>query len=91
MIASRPAFGIGLGEFYQRSGEFATPELIAKFPVAVHENAHNNFLQIAAELGLIGGVVFVWLVAARAATWRHADGADDRVRLLVIAADSPHS
>ena len=64
MIATRPAFGIGLGQFYQRSGEFSAPELFEKFPVAMHENAHNNFLQIAAELGLTGGVVFVWLVAA---------------------------
>jgi hypothetical protein len=84
MIAERPAFGIGLGEFYRRSGEFATPDLIAKFPVAVNENAHNNFLQVAAELGLIGGVTFVWLVAAALlAAGRRA--ADDRVRLAVAA------
>jgi len=63
MIASSPVFGIGLGEFYQRSGEFVTPELIAKFPVAVHENAHNNFLQVAAEMGVTGGLAFVWLIA----------------------------
>ena len=84
MIATRPAFGIGPGEFNQRSGEFATPELIAKFPVAVHENAHNNFLQIAAELGLIGGAAFVWLVLG--AFWVAArDAPQDRLRLLVAA------
>lgn len=64
MIASDPVFGIGLAEFYQRSGEFSSPDLIAKFPVALHENAHNNFLQVAAELGVAGGVLFVWLMAA---------------------------
>ncbi len=64
MIASRPIFGIGLGEFYQRSGEFSSPELVQLFPPAVHENAHNNFLQVAAELGLVGGLTFAWLVAA---------------------------
>ena len=62
MIASRPVFGIGLGEYYQRSGEFSSPALLSLFPVAVHENAHNNFLQVAAELGLSGGLVFAWLV-----------------------------
>lgn len=84
MIATRPAFGIGPGEFNQRSGEFATPELIATFPAAVHENAHNNFLQIAAELGLIGGAAFVWIVLA--AFWIAArDAPQDRARLLVAA------
>ena len=63
MLSTRPIFGVGLGAFYQRSGEFSSADLIAKFPVAVHENAHNNFLQVAAELGLVGGVLFAWLVA----------------------------
>lgn len=84
MIASEPAFGIGLGEFHQRSGEFATPELIAKFPAAVHENAHNNFLQVAAELGLIGGAAFTWLVCA-ALLLAARKAAADRLRLLVLA------
>src|SRR5262249_27591378 len=56
MIRAYPAFGIGLGAFQSRSGEFSSPELIAKFPVAVNENAHNNFVQIAAETGIAGGL-----------------------------------
>lgn len=87
MIASHPAFGIGSGEFQQRSGEFATPELIAQFPVAVHENAHNNFLQIAAELGLLGGGTFVWLVGAGLFFAARGSTAD-RPRLLVAAAST---
>ena len=31
MVAQQPVFGIGLGEFYQRSGEFSSPELLALF------------------------------------------------------------
>ena len=85
MIGSHPAFGIGPGEFQRRSGEFATPELIAKFPVAVHENAHNNFLQIAAELGLIGGAAFVWLVGA-ALFFAARGSTTERARLLVALA-----
>jgi O-antigen ligase len=70
MIATHPLFGIGLGEFYQRSGEpaFTDAELLAAFPVAVHENAHDNFLQVAAELGAPGGLLFVWLVGVALAT-----------------------
>jgi O-antigen ligase len=86
MIASRPIYGIGLGRFYERSGEFSSPELIAKFPVAVHENAHNNFLQVATELGLVGGAVFVWLViAALLPLARHAARTADRFSALTLA------
>ena len=87
MIAAHPAFGIGLGEFYQRSGEFSSPELLATFPVAVHENAHNNFLQVTAELGLPGGVLFLWLVAASLmALARPAIVSQDAFSLFTVAA-----
>jgi hypothetical protein len=86
MIASRPTFGIGLGEFYQRSGEFSSADLIAKFPRAIHENAHNNFLQVAAELGLAGGLAFTWLiVTALVAVARQAARSRTTFSALVAA------
>jgi O-antigen ligase len=62
MTASSPSFGVGIGRFYSRSGEFSSPELLASFPPAIHENAHNNFLQILAELGIVGFLVVLWLL-----------------------------
>ena len=50
----RPLFGVGMGRYYSRSGEFSSPELLRMFPPAIHENAHNNFLQLLAELGMVG-------------------------------------
>lgn len=70
MIAERPLTGIGLSEFYRRSGEYASPELLALFPRARNENAHNNFLQIAAELGIVGLAAFVWVLVAVLSTAR---------------------
>jgi O-antigen ligase len=88
MIASRPVFGIGLGQFYQRTAEFSTPDLLAKFPaVAGGENAHNNFMQVAAELGVAGGALFLFLVLVALATIaRRAASAPDILMLAGLGA-----
>lgn len=70
MFASHPVFGIGIGEFYQRSGEFSSPELIAIFPPARNENAHNYLVQVVAELGLVGFGALVWMLAIAARNTR---------------------
>jgi O-antigen ligase len=63
MIASAPAFGVGIGRYIEESGRFMPQSIYWFF---FHENAHNNFLQIGGELGLIGLAAFVWLMAAAA-------------------------
>jgi len=61
MFASAPVSGVGVGRYWGRSGEFMTPELRDLYG---NENAHNYFAQQFAELGLVGGALFVWLVAS---------------------------
>ena len=56
MIADAPAFGIGVGRFYSESFRYSTPRSFGP------ENSHNMFAQVAAELGLLGLAVFVWLI-----------------------------
>ena len=59
MLAVRPAFGVGIGQFYAMSGRFA------QLPTSRRgENAHNNLLQISAELGLVGLTGFLWLIGS---------------------------
>jgi O-antigen ligase len=65
MIHAHPAFGIGVGQFTTRAGEFVSAGVLAIFPAA-HENAHNDFLQIGAELGLPGLALFLALLVAAA-------------------------
>lgn len=68
MWRSAPIFGVGVGRYHERSAEFMPDELRAIYP---HENAHNYFVQQFAELGVVGGLAFVWLVtAALVAGWR---------------------
>jgi len=66
MTSVSPVFGVGVGRYYSRSGEFSSPELLRLFPPAIHENAHNNFLQLLAELGIVGFAAFAWLLGTAA-------------------------
>jgi O-antigen ligase len=61
MIQASPVFGVGVGQYYPLSSLFFTPELAWTYG---QENAHNYFLQVGAELGLLGlGLFAAWLAA----------------------------
>lgn len=63
IAAEDPVFGVGAGRFAPASRDYLTDAFIASFPEAAGgENAHNNFLQVLAELGLTGFIGFVWLL-----------------------------
>ena len=72
MIAAHPWAGVGIGRFYDLSPEYGRPALFDVLPPDnPHENAHNNFLQIGAELGIPGLVTLLWLLGALTArVWR---------------------
>jgi O-antigen ligase len=59
MIAARPVLGVGVGRYYDASGLFLTPQMAWVYGF---QNAHNHFLQIAAELGLVGLALFLTLI-----------------------------
>lgn len=62
MIAARPLFGVGVGQYNLMSALFLSPQLAWTYGF---ENAHNYFLQIGGELGLAGLCLFVvWIGAA---------------------------
>ena len=58
MARAEPVFGVGVGRFYPLSVDYTLKKYIAP-----RENAHNNFLQILAELGLPGLILFLSIVA----------------------------
>ncbi|MEQ1895944.1 MAG: O-antigen ligase family protein [Vicinamibacterales bacterium] len=68
MFASAPVFGVGIGRYYPRSPEFMSARLKSFY---LYENAHNYLFQQFAELGLVGGVLFLALLATLiTGTWR---------------------
>jgi O-antigen ligase len=70
MFTSAPVFGVGIGRYFDRSAEFMPEDLRAIYR---NENAHNYFAQQFAELGIVGGTLFLWLVCSLLiAGWRGA-------------------
>jgi O-antigen ligase len=72
-VAEHPVTGVGLGQF--RPSRYAD----ASTPQAVSDNAgkaHNQFLSIAAELGVPGLLLFLWVLVsfARAMSLQRAEG-----------------
>jgi O-antigen ligase len=62
IIGTHPYFGIGAGQYYRDAPLFLTPQLAWTYG---YENAHNNFLQITTEMGIIGFALFAcWIGGA---------------------------
>ena len=60
MWSTDPVFGVGAGRYYALSDQFMGPYIQPLW----RENAHNNFLQIGAELGALGFAGTVWMLIA---------------------------
>jgi hypothetical protein len=77
MIGAAPVSGIGIGQYKEASTLFLGPAVAYSYG---SENAHNYFLQLAAELGIIGFAAFAFwvgagiIVALRAAATAPRDG-----------------
>ena len=69
MIQDRPLLGVGTGQFYVLFPRYTSDELQRAFEDAngrpiPRENAHNQFVQVGAELGMVGLLAFVLLLVA---------------------------
>ncbi|MBA3296741.1 MAG: O-antigen ligase family protein [Acidobacteria bacterium] len=72
MVVDRPILGVGTAQYYALFPRYVSPELERAFADAVghpvpRENAHNQFVQVLAELGVAGlaSFVLVLLLALR--------------------------
>ncbi len=86
MFASSPIFGVGVGRYFERSSQFMPDEIRALYGA---ENAHNYYAQAFAELGIIGGAIFLWLIGAGLiAGWRRAGGGERDATAVALLAGS---
>lgn len=71
MASSHPLIGIGADNFgfetnnYRSAYSTANPNdpNLEQGESVILERVHNEYLQILAELGIVGGMIFLWLVA----------------------------
>jgi hypothetical protein len=73
LTRTEPLFGVGLGRFQPLSAKYAS----------VPENAHNNFLQVMAELGIPSLVMFVAVIGFALGQERRRAAAGDTGKLLL--------
>tara|TARA_B100000029_G_scaffold516106_1_gene626915 strand:- start:4163 stop:6304 length:2142 start_codon:yes stop_codon:yes gene_type:complete len=75
MAASEPIFGVGISQFYPLSEQFSSPEFLTlndSTYLGARTNTHNYFLQVAAELGILGFIAFVLsLYTPLRSSWKH--------------------
>lgn len=85
-MADAPLFGIGGGRFYDESMRYVAASRHSETPLHVggNENAHNYFLQTAAELGVLGlSLLLAVLASALGRTLQPT--VDRRLRWSVVA------
>jgi O-antigen ligase len=62
-----PIFGVGLSDYISVTRRFVSPDMtLLRAMAPTGENAHNNLLQIAVELGLPACAAVLWLIWAAA-------------------------
>lgn len=88
MFADRPFLGVGLGNFNVRFAEYT----ISPTFLVSQGHAHNYYIHVAAEAGIVGEATYlllllaIGLTALRALRLAGRPGADPAARPLVIAA-----
>lgn len=60
VIGAHPVFGVGAGAYQYAYKGYLTADLAA--PDVWQYSVHNEYLMRTAETGLVGGLVFVWLM-----------------------------
>ena len=64
VLAAHPLFGTGIGQFRSHADAFVPDEAARAYLGGGLTSAHNQFLEMAAEVGVIGGLLFVGMFAA---------------------------
>jgi O-antigen ligase len=64
LVEEHPLFGVGLSNFEVAYAQLLVPDLprLPAAPYAIPPNAHNMFLQLAVDVGLVGAAAFACII-----------------------------
>ena len=80
MIRAHPVFGVGVNTFVLNYARYKLPT-----DTLLSAYAHNQYLHMAAELGLVGLSAFLWLLVRTFGVWRRLLAhSDAEVRLIAV-------
>ena len=83
MIAAQPVLGVGFGAYETAYPQYSQHDSGVS-PIA---QAHNDYLQILADGGLVGGLLALWFIALLArAVWHGLQHQDTRLAALSLGA-----
>lgn len=86
LVTEHPFLGVGLGNFQAAYGGLMVPNLpLLSYSLEVPPQAHNLFVNLAVEVGLVGAVAFVAILAvAFSKVLRIYRAGEPRTRVLVL-------
>ncbi len=83
MIAAQPLLGVGFGAYETAYPQYSQYDS-SVFPIG---QAHNDYLQILADCGVVGGLLALWFIILLArAVWHGAQHQDVRLAALSLGA-----
>ena len=72
LFLEHPLFGVGTGDFYREILHLQSQHMIPATPGFIMNTAANSYLSVAASLGVVGLVFFLWMLVALGRECWHA-------------------
>jgi len=84
MIGANPVFGVGLGAYETAYSIYRREDRELQV-----SHAHNDYLQIVANCGIVGGLIALWFIASVfRAVWRGLSSRDSFTHALAVGSGS---
>lgn len=87
MIRHHPFIGVGVNTFSRNYGKYKLDSVEKRFPTSDTAYAHNSYLHMAGEIGLLGLGVFFWImfILFKEAALLYRRSTDEYLKIITIS------